>query len=186
MYPRRPQTRRLRPLAALVGLLLGTPLLGAQLPETVEPEEIPYYRVIRPGLAVGGQPSPRALMDLEKMGIKTVVNLRTRREGAPEEEQVVRALGLDYVWVPISRSTFSLADVKAVEKVLDDPERRPVLLHCASSDRVGGVWAAILVRDGHSLEEAEVAGRTAGLKSAGMWDAVLRVLDLSPETGVDR
>jgi len=174
----RSSTRRSRPGArglAAVLVLVGAPL-AAQIPETVDPAEIPRYRVLRPGLAVGGQPSPQALMRLEEMGFKTIVNLRTRQEGAAEQEQVVRALGLDSVWVPVSSRTFSIEAVEAVEKVLQDPERGPVLLHCAGSDRVGAVWAVIQVREGRSLEEAEAAGRAAGLRSAGMWEAVLRVL----------
>jgi hypothetical protein len=51
-----------------------------------------------------------------------------------------------------------------------------VLLHCASSNRVGGAWAVIQARKGMSLEEAESAGRAAGLHSPQMEAAVRRVL----------
>ena len=163
---------------SLAALGVTAPLL-AGVPDTVDPKEIPGYRVIRAGLAVGGQPSPEALTRLGEMGFKTIVNLRTRREGALEEEPAVRATGLDYVWVPVSPSTFSLRDIEAVESVLDDPGSAPVLLHCASSNRVGAVWAAIRVRDGRTLEEAEAAGRAAGLRSPALWEAVLRVLDIA-------
>ena len=158
--------------------------VSAGVPEAVDPGKIPQYRVIRPDLAVGGQPSPEAMVQLEEMGFRTVINLRTRREGALEEEQILRALGLDYVWVPVSSATLSLADIEAVERVLSDPERAPVLLHCASSDRVGAVWGAIQVRAGRTLEEAEAAARNAGLRNPRTWDAALHVLDAAP-VGVD-
>ena len=51
-----------------------------------------------------------------------------------------------------------------------------MLLHCASSNRVGGAWAVIQARKGKSLEEAEAAGRAAGLHSPQMEAAVRRVL----------
>lgn len=169
----------------LVALLAAPAPLPAQVPESVDPEKIPNYRVLRPDLAVGGQPSEEAVTQLGEMGFKTIINLRTRQEGALEEEQVVRALGLDYVWVPVRSSTLSLRDVEAVEQVLSDPERAPVLLHCGSSDRVGAVWGAIQARAGRTLEEAEAAAREAGLKSPKNWEAALRVLGAAPETALE-
>ena len=115
------------------------------------------------------------------MGFRTVVNLRTEKEGAGGRGAVVEAQGLRYVSVPVTPDTFSLADVEAVEKVLDDPSAGPVLLHCASSNRVGGAWAVLQSRKGKSLDEALAAGRAAGLHSPQMEAAVRRVLGV-PET----
>jgi uncharacterized protein (TIGR01244 family) len=146
------------------------------VPQVVEPTAIPNYRLILPGLAVAGQPTPAALQGLREMGFRTVVNLRSEQEGPAEERAVVEAQGLRYLSIPIRPETFSLADVEAVEKVLDDPSAAPVLLHCGSSNRVGGAWAVIQARKGKSLEEAEAAGRAAGLHSPQMEAAVRRVL----------
>ena len=170
----------IRRLILLVAALAGAAPLLAGIPVAVDPAEIPNYQVIRPGLAFGGQPSPGSLKRLGDMGFRTVVNLRTEQEGAVEEGHVVRALGLDYVWVPVTSGTFSLEDVEAVERVLDDPDMGPVLLHCASSNRVAAVWAVIQSRDGRTLEEAEAASRAAGLHSPSTWEAVLRVLEVVP------
>jgi uncharacterized protein (TIGR01244 family) len=152
----------------------------AGVPETMEASQIPSYRLVRPGLAFGGQPSPETLGRLADLGFRTVVNLRTEAEGAVEEGQIVRAQGLAYVWVPVTPGTFSLEDVRAVERVLDDPDSGPVLLHCASANRVAAVWAAIQARDGRTVEEAEAMGRATGLHSPSMWEAVLRVLEAAP------
>jgi uncharacterized protein (TIGR01244 family) len=170
----------IRRLALLVAALVVAAPLLAGIPVAVDQAAIPNYQVIRPGLAFGGQPSPETLKRLGDMGFRTVVNLRTEQEGAVEEGHVVWALGLDYVWVPVTAGTFSLEDVKAVERVLDEPGAGPVLLHCASSNRVAAVWAVIQARDGRTLEEAESASRAAGLHSPSMWEAVLRVLEQTP------
>jgi uncharacterized protein (TIGR01244 family) len=156
-------------------LSLASPVL-AEVPESMEPAQIPAYRLIRPDLATAGQPSPEALARLGKMGFRTVVNLRTEKEGAVDERAVVESQGLRYVWVPVTPETFSLADVEAIEKVVDDPSAGPVLVHCASSNRVGGAWAVIQARKGKGLDEAEAAGREAGLHSPQMEAAVRRVL----------
>jgi uncharacterized protein (TIGR01244 family) len=175
-----------RALTLLTATLVTAASLLAGVPEAVDPVAIPNYRVIHPGLAFGGQPSRETLESLGDMGFRTVINIRTASEGAAAEEPIVRALGLDYVWVPVSPLTFSLEDVEAIERVLKDPEAAPVLLHCASSNRVAAVWAVIQARDGRTLEEAETAARATGLHSPAMWEAVLRVLEEVPvPAGVD-
>ena len=166
-------------LVAALALVVASASAG--VPQAVEPAAIPAYRLIHPGLAVAGQPTPKALEGLGEMGFRTVVNLRSEKEGPAGEQAVVEALGLRYVSIPVMPDTFSLADVEAVEKILDDPSAAPVLLHCASSNRVGGTWAVIQARKGKSLEEAEAAGRTAGLHGPQMEAAVRRVLGV-PET----
>jgi uncharacterized protein (TIGR01244 family) len=167
------------PFAALA---LGAAFASAGVPQAVEPAVIPAYRLIRPGLAVAGQPTPEALQGLGEMGFRTVVNLRPEKEGPADERPVVEAQGLRYVSIPFTAETFSLADVEALEKVLDDSAAAPVLLHCGSSNRVGGAWAVIQARKGKSLEEAEAAGRAAGLHSPQMEAAVRRVLGVPPAT----
>ncbi len=155
---------------------LGAVSAMAGVPETVEPALIPAYRLIQPGLAAAGQPASEALKGLREMGFRTVVNLRPETEGPPDERAVVEAQGLRYVSIPVTADTFSLADVEALEKVLADPAAAPVLLHCGSSNRVGGAWAVIHARKGKSLEDALAVGRAAGLHSPQMEAAVRRVL----------
>ncbi len=116
---------------------LGAASASAGVPEAVEPASIPAYRLIQPGLAAAGQPTPEALKGLGEMGFRTVVNLRPETEGPADERTVVEAQGLRYVSIPVTADTFSLADVEALERVLADPAAAPVLLHCASSNRVG-------------------------------------------------
>ena len=169
------------PTALVVVACLAPALAAAGPPESVDPGQIPAYRLVRPDLAAAGQPSPRALAELKAMGFKTVINLRTVPEGPADERALVESQGLRYVQVPLTPDSFSLADAEAVQKVLDDPAAGPVLLHCASSNRVGGVWAVLQARQGKPFEEAEAAGRAAGLKSATMVAAVRRVLGLPPD-----
>ena len=163
------------PLLFALAVVVAAPL-GAEIPEAVDKAAIPNYRVIRPGLAAAGQPSPAALGRLKEMGFKTVINLRTEKEGTRAEEQAVAAAGLRYVWVPVSAESLSAADVDAVAKVLDDPAAGPVLLHCGSANRVGAIWTILQVRRGKTLEEAEAEGRVIGLSGPAMQDAVRRVL----------
>jgi len=164
---------------AILVLALGR-MAFAQIPESMEAALIAKYRVVRPGLATGGKPSPEALGRLKEQGFQTVVDLRTEAEGTAEEKQAVLAQGLRYVSVPISPATFSATDVQAVAKVLNDPAAAPVLLHCTSANRVGAVWAVMQVQQGRSLEEAEAAGQEIGLTSPAMIEATRRVVTSLP------
>ena len=163
--------------STLVLLLFSSAaVVCAGVPETVDPAQIPAYKVIAPGVVAAGQPAPEVLPKLGEMGFRTVLNLRTPDEGGPDERAVVEGQGLRYVAVPLTAASLSLADVLAIEKVLDDPGAGPVLFHCAYSNRVGAAWAIVQARRGKSLEDALAAGREAGLKSATIEDAVRRLV----------
>jgi uncharacterized protein (TIGR01244 family) len=161
-------------------LLLPATVASAGVPETVDPTQIPNYKVIAPGIVAAGQPAAEVLPKLGAMGFKTVLNIRTPGEGGPDERTVVEGQGLRYVSVPVTAASLSLSDVLAIEQVLDDPAASPVLFHCASSNRIGGVWAVIQARKGKTLDAALAAGREAGLKGATMEDAVRRMVAPTP------
>ena len=170
----------MRRALVLAALLLAAPI-HAQVPQAVDPAQIPAYRVIAPGIVAAGQPATEVLPKLGAMGFKTVLNLRMPDEGGPANERdVVESQGLRYVSVPMTPSRFGLAEVETVEKLIGDPAAGPILVHCASSNRVGATWAAILARRGKPLEEALAAGREAGLKGGAMEDAVRRLVAESP------
>jgi uncharacterized protein (TIGR01244 family) len=163
--------------ALCVTVLLAVPGAAAEIPATVEAGRIPGYRLVRPGVAAAGQPTPAALAELKAMGFGAVVNLRTAKEvDLAAERGVVEGQGLQYVSVPISPDSFRVEDALAVQAVLDDPWTGPVLLHCASANRVGAVIAVLQARKGKPLEEALAEGRAAGLSSATLENAVRRVL----------
>jgi uncharacterized protein (TIGR01244 family) len=120
--------------------------------------EAPAYRRLSPRLAVAGAPSAETLRRLAQLGFRTVVDLRLPEEGVAAEREQVERQGLRYVSVPFSAETFALEHALAVKRVLDDPDAGPVLLHCASSNRVGGVWAVLQARAGVPREKALQAG----------------------------
>jgi uncharacterized protein (TIGR01244 family) len=137
---------------------------------------IANYKRLHAGLAAGGTISPEALRELKAMGFQTVIDLRTEAEGTLKEKAAVEALGLRYVSVPVTAASLSVADVKAVAGVLGDPKAAPVLMHCASSNRVGAVYGAVQRLEGKTAAEAEAAARQAGLSSEAMAEAMRRVV----------
>lgn len=129
----------------------------------------------------GGQPDEAAFERLaDEASLTTVINLRRPQELERldfDEPALVEELGLRYVNIPITPDAFSADDVDRLAEVLAQTEG-PVLLHCGSSNRVGGMWAAYLARHrGIDLDEAIRLGKTAGLRRDTMIEAVRRVAE---------
>jgi uncharacterized protein (TIGR01244 family) len=113
---------------------------------------------------LAGQPSPEDFRIAKKEGLKTVVNLRTKPELTFDEAAHLKSLGIEYHHVPF-RSPDTLTDkvFDSVRKVLNEKKKQPVMVHCASANRVGAVWLAHRVLDADvkyaaALKEAEAVG----------------------------
>ena len=121
-----------------------------------------------PGVLTGGQPTPEQLEKAAEAGYKTVVNLRGAGEGDGwDEAAAARELGLEYVAIPIaSAEDLTEENARRLAKILDDPERRPLMVHCASGNRVGALFALeAFTVDGEDGETALQIGLDAGLTS---------------------
>ncbi len=173
--------RRMLTLAAtLASMSLAPPATAqesARIPDQIEADAIRNYARIDDRLAVAGQPTMETLRALKQMGFKTVLSLRTPGEIEEDEGAIAREAGLDYVSVPVSSASLSSADVDAVARVLDDETTAPVLLHCASSNRVGAVMALLEARRGKSTEDALAFGKQAGLEHASSIEAATRLIE---------
>lgn len=119
---------------------------------------------------LAGQPTAADFQEFKKRGVKSVLNLRTKDEMDFDEAQTLKTLGLEYHHVPIAGPD-SLTDENfdKLRKLLNEKQQRPMLLHCASANRVGAVWLAHRVLDGGQTVEAALAeAKTVGLKSPPM------------------
>ena len=162
----------------VLALLLGSGLAAAAgIPEKLD---APNYKRLSPSLAVSGKPSKEALASLKEAGFRTAVDLRQPTEGVTSAREAVEAQGLKFVSVPVSPDTFTLADAQKIEAVLKDQGAAPVFLFCSSSNRVGAALAVIEYRRGRTKDEAIAEGKKAGLSSAAMEKAALRVMEQEP------
>jgi len=141
---------------------------------------IPNYHLAQPDIATGGAPTESGLPWLHALGFRIVIDLRAPTEGTAAEAVAVEAAGLRYVSVPVTPETFVRADADAVRRVIDEKDRGPVLLHCASGNRAAGVWTVIQVAKGRTYADAETEGRRLGLQSPAMVAAVRRIAAEEP------
>lgn len=168
----------------IVGLLAVAPACqrvivcprGPDRDLTPAPLDVENFVVFHQGLASSAQPSPEQLTKAKELGYRTIVSLRTMKEGAAAERVVVQELGMVYENVPIEGTNVSFE--AAEEMMVAVPRRlRPALIHCSSGNRVGALWALYSFKHGgDSVEEALAAGEAAGMKHPRMRKVVERRL----------
>lgn len=119
-----------------------------------------------PNLLTAGQPAPADFEALAAAGLKHVVNLRPSTEDAGfDEAALAKRLGLGYTVIPVAGpGDINVANARALDTAIAQAKGGPVLVHCASSNRVGALLA---LRAYHlkqqSPEDALKLGRAGGL-----------------------
>lgn len=116
------------------------------------------------GLSASGQPDSEAFKGFAKNGYKAVIDLRGRDEKRGlDEPRVVEELGMTYIPLPIEGADSISYDNAILLKSLIDAQQGPVLVHCASGNRVGALLALIESLDGADDSAALEAGKNGGL-----------------------
>jgi protein tyrosine phosphatase (PTP) superfamily phosphohydrolase (DUF442 family) len=129
------------------------------------------------GLWRSAQPTDEGFRSAERLGVRTVVNLRAERSDAGG----IGGTGLSGVSIPTRQWNLREDDLRTFLVVATDPARRPVLVHCAEGrDRTGVCVAAYrMVVQGWTYEDARREMRAYG---AMPWfanlDRLLRRLDV--------
>jgi uncharacterized protein (TIGR01244 family) len=119
-----------------------------------------------PGVVTSGQPDPESIGELADAGYVAVIDLRgVDEERGFDERAVVEAAGMRYISLPVSGApdvTFENATL--LDGILGDVDG-PVLLHCASGNRVGALLSLRAHMRGASPAAALELGTDAGLSS---------------------
>lgn len=163
--------QRHRGLGGLLLLaLMAGPLSGAaQLQNEAEP---------LPGVTTSGQPGQAELATLAAKGYATVIDLRGENEDRGfDEASVVEALGMDYVSLPVVGADGVSYDNAAMLQSLLENADGPVLIHCATSNRVGALMALRESLLGAGDDVALARGVEAGLSSPALVETVRSRLD---------
>jgi uncharacterized protein (TIGR01244 family) len=118
------------------------------------------------------QPGEGDFAEYARLGVKTVVNLRTAAEmekaGIAEKELSSKA-GLQYHQIAFGSQPPAPEDLARIFDILGQAGDAKVLLHCASSNRVGFVWGLYRnSRHGLSPEAALGEAKAAGLTSPAL------------------
>jgi protein tyrosine phosphatase (PTP) superfamily phosphohydrolase (DUF442 family) len=130
-----------------------------------------------PGLVSAAQPTREQIDGLRTLGYQSFVSLRPQDEaGAGWEEDYLGGGAAEFARIPIAGAAdLTRENVEALDRVLDAAAGDPVVLYCASSNRVGALLALRAYwLDGAEEGAALELGREAGL--AGLEPAVRELL----------
>lgn len=89
-------------------------------------------------------------------GLRTIVNFQIPSPSVEAERTLCRKLGVEFVNLPMPGDGFGKEEqFREVLKACDDPERRPVLVHCARGTCRTGAAVALyrFERDGWTIED---------------------------------
>jgi outer membrane protein assembly factor BamB/protein tyrosine phosphatase (PTP) superfamily phosphohydrolase (DUF442 family) len=155
-----------KPVCALTILLL---ILSSAMAQ--DPGEIRNFLRVNKDFCTGGQPKLEHLEKLKADGVKSILNLRQPSEHrAADEEAKAKELGLRYFNIPVAYGNPNEEQVAEFLKVTDDPENRPIFIHCTAAIRVGAFWMIRRVlRDGWKIEDAQTEAEKVGLRESPHW-----------------
>jgi protein tyrosine phosphatase (PTP) superfamily phosphohydrolase (DUF442 family) len=181
LVPRR-RDPAMRPLLRTAGVI--TVCLGMLLPsacihtpavtprpgswaQPVEAEKLPNLHRVTKDLYRCAQPRDKAYSGAHQMGIRTVVNLRP---GAGPAESA-RYRDPEVINIPVCTSDPSYEEAHRFFEIIDDPAKRPVLLHCYhGADRTGALTALYRInRQRWSTENAISEMTGGGYNFHAMW-----------------
>src|SRR5258708_38674851 len=85
----------------------------------------------------GAQPSPQGLVELKKLGITTIVDLRGNRGPVASERRQAESLGMRFIDIPVlGWSAPTNAQVAQFLKLFKDDPQQKVFVHCSSGQHL--------------------------------------------------
>ena len=122
------------------------------------------YNRLRPNIATSGPLKEGAISELKSLGFATILDLRGPDEGTDVEKKVVEAAGLRYLNIPVTTTVPSDQQVAEFARIIESATYFPLLIHCASANRVGAMWTLYLAQRGIPISIAVDEGRTIGMQ----------------------
>lgn len=121
-----------------------------------------------PTVLTAGQPAPEHFRALKQAGVRVVIDIRAPEEPRGcDEPKLLRDLGLEYINIAVTDGTLTNETLDRVTEVMRQHAHEPVLVHCASGNRVGGALIPHLILDrGFTEDEATMAALRMGLRGA--------------------
>lgn len=166
---------------SIFALVLLNPAYGAETFPTNRPahwakpiqmEGIPNPHKVSVALYRSAQPSPEDMKKLKAMGIETVVNLRSFHSDRDE----IGDTGLADEGIPMKAWHPEEEDAVRFLRIVTNPKRAPVLVHCQhGADRTGTMCALYRVAvQGWSKEEALREMTQGGFGFHGIWENLIQ------------
>lgn len=147
--------------------------------QALQAAEITNFRAPESNILSSGQPTEEQLAVMAAAGVRHVVNLRTEGEQVDfDEQQAVEALGMTYYSLPVSgASGINGENAGSLLAILAATGGEPVLVHCATGNRVGGLMAVSHFANSANIDAAMAEGERWGMTSERLQQSVRQSLD---------
>jgi protein tyrosine phosphatase (PTP) superfamily phosphohydrolase (DUF442 family) len=90
----------------------------------------------------GAQPTAAGMREIERLGVKTVINLRSRHS----DESLLVGTSLNYRHIPMSAASPKSDQITRFIEIVKDKEKGPFFVHCLhGADRTGSMCAVYRV-----------------------------------------
>jgi protein tyrosine phosphatase (PTP) superfamily phosphohydrolase (DUF442 family) len=104
----------------------------------VSAHDLPNFHAVTPMLLRGAAPTPAGLDSLQKMGVKTIIDLRIAPKTVAKERAQLDRMGVHFLNLPMSGEPPTEAQIQTLLKTIADPAQQPVFVHCQhGADRTG-------------------------------------------------
>jgi protein tyrosine phosphatase (PTP) superfamily phosphohydrolase (DUF442 family) len=113
---------------------------------------LPNLHKVNDGLYRGAQPTPDGIQELQKLGVKTIVDLRFGHS----DKEILGDANIAFEHIPMLAWAPKEDDVVRFLRIVTDKSRQPVFVHCQhGADRTGMMCAAYrVVVDGWTKQQA--------------------------------
>ncbi len=147
--------------------------------------DAPNPVAVGPRLLTSGQPTRQALATLGRLGVQAVVYLApsTVPDAVPEEAELLRQQGIEFVHLPVPFAAPTAAHAEAVSGVLRRLHDRKVLVHCQVNMRASTMVFLHRVSALHVDPAEAYEAVTRVWSPSGPWRAL--VLDEMKRQGLD-
>jgi uncharacterized protein (TIGR01244 family) len=159
----------MRILGILPLLLLALAVSAAETAATLKTsiEDVVGAGEVTPvdGITATGQPTEAALKIFAEAGYVAVIDLRMAEEdrGMDDEPAAVEAAGMSYVSLPVAGADgITFGNSSRLDEYLSSFDG-PVVVHCASGNRVGALLALRQSQKGDDDETSVAYGKKGGL-----------------------
>ena len=135
--------------------------------ERIELPGLPNLHKVSDELYRGAQPTAEGMKQLEKLGVKTVVNLRS----LPSDRDEIKDTGLAYEHIYMTPLNIDDKDVVRFLRIVSDSSQTPVFVHCQhGADRTGTMCAIYRIAvQGWSKDEAVEEMTKGGFGFHSIW-----------------
>ena len=130
----------------------------------IKATDIYKFRPIEDTLSTSGQPTEAQLRASATEGYDVIINLALHdhpRYSLPDEMGLVKALGMEYVYIPVQFDDPQEEDLLAFIEAMETHKNKKILVHCAANMRVTAFLGLYrVIKQGKEKNEAFEPMRT--------------------------